>query len=180
MQRPLGDREQVFFARNDLQPHLVHHTFTPAGQSHIYFLTALKIKSRCWCKVDQRGGIAQLVERLVRNEKARGSNPLTSTILISETTQVCATAAGSCKVRSMFSKTAGKYSAQLRAQPANRTLLFFLIGSRLIQSGSIPKRKQNSLTDTFDVRPSRFALKVHHFIIGSFVCEALGADIFPC
>jgi hypothetical protein len=25
-----------------------------------------------------RGGIAQLVERLVRNEKARGSNPLTS------------------------------------------------------------------------------------------------------
>jgi hypothetical protein len=25
------------------------------------------------------GGIAQLVERLVRNEKARGSNPLTST-----------------------------------------------------------------------------------------------------
>jgi hypothetical protein len=24
------------------------------------------------------GGIAQLVERLVRNEKARGSNPLTS------------------------------------------------------------------------------------------------------
>jgi hypothetical protein len=28
------------------------------------------------------GGIAQLVERLVRNEKVRGSNPLTSTILI--------------------------------------------------------------------------------------------------
>ena len=27
------------------------------------------------------GGIAQLVERLVRNEKARGSNPLTSTPL---------------------------------------------------------------------------------------------------
>ncbi len=27
------------------------------------------------------GGIAQLVERLVRNEKARGSNPLTSTFL---------------------------------------------------------------------------------------------------
>src|SRR5881398_2343699 len=26
-----------------------------------------------------KGGIAQLVERLVRNEKARGSNPLTST-----------------------------------------------------------------------------------------------------
>ncbi len=26
------------------------------------------------------GGIAQLVERLVRNEKVRGSNPLTSTI----------------------------------------------------------------------------------------------------
>ena len=26
-----------------------------------------------------RGGIAQLVERLVRNEKVRGSNPLTST-----------------------------------------------------------------------------------------------------
>ena len=25
------------------------------------------------------GGIAQLVERLVRNEKVRGSNPLTST-----------------------------------------------------------------------------------------------------
>jgi hypothetical protein len=28
------------------------------------------------------GGIAQLVERLVRNEKVRGSNPLTSTIII--------------------------------------------------------------------------------------------------
>jgi hypothetical protein len=28
------------------------------------------------------GGIAQLVERLVRNEKARGSTPLTSTTLI--------------------------------------------------------------------------------------------------
>jgi hypothetical protein len=28
------------------------------------------------------GGIAQLVERLVRNEKVRGSNPLTSTNLI--------------------------------------------------------------------------------------------------
>ena len=28
------------------------------------------------------GGIAQLVERLVRNEKARGSNPLTSMSLI--------------------------------------------------------------------------------------------------
>ena len=28
------------------------------------------------------GGIAQLVERLVRNEKARGSNPLTSKPLI--------------------------------------------------------------------------------------------------
>ena len=28
------------------------------------------------------GGIAQLVERLVRNEKARGSNPLTSTFLL--------------------------------------------------------------------------------------------------
>jgi hypothetical protein len=26
------------------------------------------------------GGIAQLVERLVRNEKARGSNPLTSSV----------------------------------------------------------------------------------------------------
>ena len=28
------------------------------------------------------GGIAQLVERLVRNEKARGSNPLTSNSLV--------------------------------------------------------------------------------------------------
>jgi hypothetical protein len=28
------------------------------------------------------GGIAQLVERLVRNEKARGSNPLTSNPLV--------------------------------------------------------------------------------------------------
>jgi hypothetical protein len=27
-----------------------------------------------------QGGIAQLVERLVRNEKARGSNPLTSSV----------------------------------------------------------------------------------------------------
>jgi hypothetical protein len=29
--------------------------------------------------IDLSGGIAQLVERLVRNEKVRGSNPLTST-----------------------------------------------------------------------------------------------------
>jgi hypothetical protein len=28
------------------------------------------------------GGIAQLVERLVRNEKARGSNPLTSSVVL--------------------------------------------------------------------------------------------------
>ena len=28
------------------------------------------------------GGLAQLVERLVRNEKVRGSNPLTSTTLL--------------------------------------------------------------------------------------------------
>ncbi len=33
-------------------------------------------------RVCQRGGIAQLVERLVRNEKARGSNPLTSTFIL--------------------------------------------------------------------------------------------------
>ena len=30
------------------------------------------------CAEKSSGGIAQLVERLVRNEKARGSNPLTS------------------------------------------------------------------------------------------------------
>ena len=30
------------------------------------------------------GGIAQLVERLVRNEKARGSNPLTSNFRVCE------------------------------------------------------------------------------------------------
>ena len=30
--------------------------------------------------VDVNGGIAQLVERLVRNEKVRGSNPLTSSL----------------------------------------------------------------------------------------------------
>jgi hypothetical protein len=30
--------------------------------------------------LSNHGGLAQLVERLVRNEKARGSNPLTSTI----------------------------------------------------------------------------------------------------
>jgi hypothetical protein len=30
--------------------------------------------------VFKTGGIAQLVERLVRNEKARGSNPLTSNL----------------------------------------------------------------------------------------------------
>jgi hypothetical protein len=30
------------------------------------------------------GGIAQLVERLVRNEKARGSNPLTSSLRVSD------------------------------------------------------------------------------------------------
>ena len=32
-------------------------------------------------RLKQIGGIAQLVERLVRNEKVRGSNPLTSTFL---------------------------------------------------------------------------------------------------
>ena len=36
------------------------------------------------------GGIAQLVERLVRNEKARGSNPLTSKL---ESFQGCRTEA---------------------------------------------------------------------------------------
>jgi hypothetical protein len=33
------------------------------------------------------GGIAQLVERLVRNEKVRGSNPLTSISLITKDLQ---------------------------------------------------------------------------------------------
>ena len=30
----------------------------------------------------REGGLAQLVERLVRNEKVRGSNPLSSTLLV--------------------------------------------------------------------------------------------------
>ncbi len=43
------------------------------------FLTKLisRVKSR---QLKDFGGIAQLVERLVRNEKARGSNPLTSSL----------------------------------------------------------------------------------------------------
>jgi hypothetical protein len=36
-------------------------------------------KARPFAACIRIGGIAQLVERLVRNEKVRGSNPLTST-----------------------------------------------------------------------------------------------------
>ena len=43
------------------------------------FADAIIAFSECFAVV-QSGGIAQLVERLVRNEKARGSNPLTSMI----------------------------------------------------------------------------------------------------
>lgn len=32
--------------------------------------------------MEKKGGLAQLVERLVRNEKVRGSNPLTSTSIL--------------------------------------------------------------------------------------------------
>ena len=38
-----------------------------------------KLARRANLRSPEDGGIAQLVERLVRNEKARGSNPLTST-----------------------------------------------------------------------------------------------------
>ena len=38
----------------------------------------MQITFACYV-ADLFGGIAQLVERLVRNEKVRGSNPLTST-----------------------------------------------------------------------------------------------------
>ena len=34
--------------------------------------------------VPRRAGIAQLVERLIRNEEVRGSNPRTGTILFAE------------------------------------------------------------------------------------------------
>ena len=37
-----------------------------------------KLAERANLRCADNGGIAQLVERLVRNEKARGSNPLTS------------------------------------------------------------------------------------------------------
>ena len=37
-----------------------------------------KLARRANLRSPNTGGIAQLVERLVRNEKARGSNPLTS------------------------------------------------------------------------------------------------------
>jgi hypothetical protein len=37
-----------------------------------------KLAGRANLRSPEDGGIAQLVERLVRNEKARGSNPLTS------------------------------------------------------------------------------------------------------
>jgi hypothetical protein len=61
----------------------------PAATALYPLLGVERAKTACSARrpvliIDPRysGGIAQLVERLVRNEKARGSNPLTSTTLI--------------------------------------------------------------------------------------------------
>ena len=69
--------------------HIVRHDFhgqkwtlpkSPGGQN-VWAHNSdeiLSLRDKLWRKKEFRGGIAQLVERLVRNEKARGSNPLTS------------------------------------------------------------------------------------------------------
>jgi hypothetical protein len=50
----------------------------PAGERKLVLLDE-NLASRVTLRSPTKGGgIAQLVERLVRNEKARGSNPLTS------------------------------------------------------------------------------------------------------
>ncbi len=59
-----GDLAQVFFT--DFRRHSRQHL----TKSHHALKSTL---------LASHGGLAQLVERLVRNEKARGSNPLTST-----------------------------------------------------------------------------------------------------
>jgi hypothetical protein len=56
-----------------------HLVVAPAEESQIYFLAVCTLGCHCGFRYSGSGGIAQLVERLVRNEKARGSNPLTST-----------------------------------------------------------------------------------------------------
>ncbi len=47
------------------------------------FPLAASQQQRIICSGHSSGGIAQLVERLVRNEKVSGSNPLTSTKFLS-------------------------------------------------------------------------------------------------
>jgi hypothetical protein len=50
------------------------------GDPRVLFFRLLTNRHAMVFSVGRPGGIAQLVERLVRNEKARGSNPLTSSL----------------------------------------------------------------------------------------------------
>ena len=61
------------------------------------------------------GGIAQLVERLVRNEKVRGSNPLTSTPISQGETQM--TPAGMRIYSTGGARSAGVISEALEPEP---------------------------------------------------------------
>ena len=59
----------------------VHSTVATVGAPKNQTRVSLDEKSaRSANLFADNGGIAQLVERLVRNEKARGSNPLTSSL----------------------------------------------------------------------------------------------------
>ena len=50
-----------------------------SNASELRWMSSLDANSLRMLLLRSLGGIAQLVERLVRNEKVRGSNPLTST-----------------------------------------------------------------------------------------------------
>ena len=69
------------------------------------------VKSR---QLKDFGGIAQLVERLVRNEKVRGSNPLTSTIPASEFKNEIQEIEEKLKSKRMSKEAQGKVKKELK------------------------------------------------------------------
>ncbi len=68
-------RKESGFDRTLALPRLGHRAIAPVTPDNIFDKTA----QAAYVRRTLDGVVAQLVERLVRNEKVRGSNPLTST-----------------------------------------------------------------------------------------------------
>ncbi len=84
------------------------------------------------------GGIAQLVERFVRNEEARGSNPLTSTILAARRRQTASEPRRGAQGDENFSSTASRPSTPQKSM--GRQTAGCRRDNPLIPSGVVPSQ----------------------------------------